>query len=265
LRRAREGRDICEGTRVRTDALDYAVLDTLNRNVARGDLLNEVFEAWEQDEEAAMGTVRRLERLYHETQQKVDNSAARLAAYAVDDPAAAPVEATMRMYAEQLPGLIKQRDDARAAVVTARNNTALRDDLNEWFTAWMAGWQELSNARLRQFLFALKATVRVYRPGDRSPRAVLTIGLPTSALDLPPVPGISITDDGIWQADVDTDAGATLAAATLPLSLGTEQGAPVATADEMMAAIKQELLFEQQQEEDAGFPDYSVLCTTPVQ
>ena len=247
-RSSRGGLGVCRGARIRADALDFAVQETLNRTVSRGNLLQRVFETWDRDKEAAMASVRRIEQLYNETKAKVDNSAARLAAYAVDDPAAAPVEATMRMYAEQLPGLLRQRENAARAVTKARNNTALRDELNEWFSAWMHGWQMLSRERQRQFLFALKATVRVWRTGDRVPQAQLQVGLPTSALDLPSAPGVSVADDGVWQADVEAAEGAELAAyERQPLILLDETGKEVQrghaseTAHEMMAAIYEEL------------------------
>src|SRR5258708_917973 len=175
------------------------------------------------------GMIRQTD-LYNDTKQKVDNSAARLASYVVDDPAAAPVEATMRMYAEQLPGLAKQRENAARAVTKARNNTALRDELNEWFSAWMTGWHMLSRERQRQFLIALKATVRVWRAGDRVPQARLVVGLPTNALELPPAPDIQVADDGSWQMDVDTGEGAKLAAyARQPVILTDKEGNEIDT------------------------------------
>ena len=54
----------------------------------------------------------------------------------------------------------------------------------------------------------------VWRTGDRVPQAKLVVGLPTNALDLPPAPGVCVTDDGVWEADVDTVEGAKLVAAT---------------------------------------------------
>jgi hypothetical protein len=79
----------------------------------------------------------------------------------------------MRMYSEQLPGLLKQREQAARAVKKERENVALRAELQEWSDAWMHGWHMLSRERQRQFLIALKATVCVWRAGDRVPQAQL--------------------------------------------------------------------------------------------
>jgi DNA invertase Pin-like site-specific DNA recombinase len=259
-RSAHEGKDMCQGASVRADALDRAVITTLDDRVRSDGFLERIFATWDQDQEAAMGEVRRIEGLYKDTKQKVDNLAARLASYSPDDPAAAPVETTMRMLAEQLPGLAKQRERAAQAVERARNNTALRDDLLAWFNAWIAGFQALSRARQREFLLALNATVRVWRAGERTPQAQLVIKLPTSVLELPQAPGVSIDTDGTVRVDVDTAAAAWLAtyerdtqaavAETLE-ELGVEPIAlepPPATADDVMAAVQEELTVRRAQD-----------------
>ncbi len=214
---AKWGRKACPGPSIRADVLDWGVLDCLNANVSRGDLLTNIFDSWDRGEESAMGEVRRLERRYEETHAMVENQAARLATYAVGDPLVAPIEHNMRMYAGQLPDIAEKVAKAKAAVEKVRHNTALRDELIEWFQAFVAGWHALGRERQRQFPFALKATVLVWRPEDHTPQAQLVVKLPTNSVELPEIPGDAdspgtrFDENGDWRADIDIARGAELA------------------------------------------------------
>lgn len=187
-RSAQFGKSACRGVAIPAATLDHALMAVLDESLNRDDFLERVFSAWERDEDAAASGVAALERELQDTERRVNNLAARLADYAPSDPAAAPVELTMRMYAEQLPGIRARLDAARQAVARARVNHTLHAELREWMAAWAAGFTGLSLPKRRQFLESLNAEVRLWPAEVRTPRAVLTLALPTTTARALPAP-----------------------------------------------------------------------------
>jgi DNA invertase Pin-like site-specific DNA recombinase len=195
-RNSHYGKSVCPGVSISATTLDHAILAALDDQLNRGDFLQRVFDAWKRDENAAASGVAALEKDLQDTERKVSNLAARLADYGPDDPAAAPVELTMRMYAEQLPSMRSRLDSARQAVTRARADHALHAELREWMAAWAAGFSGLTDAKRRQFLESLNAEVRLWPADARTPRAVLTLALPsTTARALPAPPPIELPLD----------------------------------------------------------------------
>ncbi|HEX9038450.1 MAG TPA: hypothetical protein VF808_15820 [Ktedonobacterales bacterium] len=145
------------------------------------------------------------------------NLLARVATYPPQDPLAAPMEAHARLLAETLPGLELRRTEALAAVNRARANPALRQELADWFEAWMSGYPALPREKQREFLFALGAEVRVWGKTARAPRAQLVIHLPTAAVATLPRPDTQNAQGGQdgqsdWTMDVDLARGRDLLA-----------------------------------------------------
>jgi DNA invertase Pin-like site-specific DNA recombinase len=225
------GKEACTGVAISADTLDFAVIDKLDSELAHGQFLDELFAAWERDAETAMGEVRRHEATLAETRTYVANAMARLMTYAPGDPLAGPLEAQARMIQESIPGLEDKVSKALQAVNKARANPALRDELREWFQAWMSGFHMLSTARQRDFLMAIKARVEL-RTSDCVPRARLHIELTTTPETLPPA------------LELDTEAGEQLAVLArqkwdnLDIQPPTDE---TSTADEAMAGICEEL------------------------
>jgi DNA invertase Pin-like site-specific DNA recombinase len=250
---ARYDSTVCKGVVIQSATLDYGVMLTLDENLASGDFLDRLFAAWDRDAETAMGEVRSVEAMLKDTEQKIANQSARLDTLAPDDPLAESVEVRVRLLATTLPGLRERHAKARDAVTTARHNPGLRDELKEWFSAWMLGFSALPRSRQRDFLHAIQARVEVWREEDRTPRALLRIGLPTAPLSLPAPPSSTLAQDpetGAWTVDVDTDQGAKVAAqwrhiATHGLVVDGEDvmhPAPdTRTPEQVMADVQQEL------------------------
>jgi hypothetical protein len=200
----------CSGVTISAETLDSAVEATLTEEMNNGAFLTRFFAAWEADATLAMGTVREIEATIKETRAQIANQVARLSTLASGDALAAPVEANVRMLQETLAPLEDRRERALVAVETARGNNALREEMSAWFNAWLFGFQMLSPGRKREFLFSVGAQVRLYREGERSPRAQLTIALPTSARLLPPAPWKDEGDG--WSLDLNLAEGAAMAA-----------------------------------------------------
>ncbi len=185
----------CGGVSLSTEALDFAVVETIDRDIARGHFLDRVFAAWDRDADSAHASVRNIETTLADLHEQISNGAAHLLRYAPGDPLAAPIEAQLRLLNESKPGLEERLRNAREAVATARNNPALRDELNQWFEAWMLGFRELPTDKQRDFLLAIGARVLLWREGEHLPsRAQLIIALPTSVDKLPPAPSTNTLD-----------------------------------------------------------------------
>jgi Recombinase zinc beta ribbon domain len=204
------GKRTCAGVTISAETLDAAVEALLTAELSNGEFLARFFAAWEADATLAMGSVREIETTIKETKGQIDNQVRRLATLAPGDALAAPVEANVRMLSETVAPLEERRDRAVAAAEKARGNDALREELSEWFSAWMFGFASLSLGRKREFLFSVGAKVLLHREGERDPRAQLLIALPTSASALPPAPWADGADG--WELDLDLEEGATLAA-----------------------------------------------------
>ncbi len=208
----------CRGVTLSAETLDTAVLLALDEQIHRGDFLQKIFDAWEADGEAAMASVRSAETTLKETEAQISNLMARIATYAPGDPLSAPAETHARMLADTVPGLRERVSRARSAVETARRNPELRAQLASWFDSWLGGVWMMSRAAQREFLASLNATVRLWRAEDRTPRAVVEIGLPTSALRLPTAPDRSDSplqrdpETGAWTLSVDTAEAARMVA-----------------------------------------------------
>jgi Resolvase, N terminal domain/Recombinase/Recombinase zinc beta ribbon domain len=233
----------CRGVTISADTLDLAVLMALDEQLNKGHFLENLFAAWEQDAEAAMGNVRSIERTITETQQQIQNLTARLATYALDDPLAAPLEAHARQLQETLPGLEKRRRQAMEAVDRARANPALRAELEKWFEAWLGGVWLMPREMQREFLLALKAQVRLWRADERTPRAQIVIALPTSALLLPPAPDSPAQTDG-RSLDVDVSTAEKMVADARGFAVVYNRkrtDTPEETPDEVMENIIQAL------------------------
>jgi len=251
------GKGACKGVAISAEVLDFAVEATLDQELNKGDFLTRFFAAWEADAEVAMGTVREIEATIKDTSQQIENQVKRLATLAPGDVLAAPVEANVRMLQETLPGLDQRRDNALAAITKARGNDTLRQELSEWFWAWLEGFHMLPRGRQREFLFAIGAKVTLYREGERTPRAKLTIALPTAPLSLPVAPESTLRRDegtGGWALDVDMEEGeARVALAREYRDLIVDGGAPPAyTSLEDDIAEYEELLLQRGQSKAAA-------------
>jgi hypothetical protein len=107
---------------------------------------------------------------------------------------------------EELPTLETRLDSARDAVEQARNNPELREELAAWCEAWTSGFSILSTRRQRDFLRALGAEVRLWREGERAPRARLWLRIPAMAGVLPPPLDVDANRAAFGvEADVDED------------------------------------------------------------
>lgn len=250
------GIKVCKGVTINAEALDYAVVDVLTMELARGDYLKNLFAAWDRDAEAASSNVRSISQTLADTREKIANGNAWLLSYKPGDPNAAPMDAQVRMLQDTIPGLEKRLRQAQESVATARNNPALRDELAEWFDAWMNGYQLLSRAKQRDFLFAIQAKVLLWRAGERTPRAQLRIALPTAPLTLPPSPFSTLQQDpetGAWTMDLDIEeaskavedyrrSGAEAAFAAIVAEAKAEVTAGIPqTAGDIMDSIKDDL------------------------
>lgn len=243
------GREVCQGTNIRAEVLDWAVIATLQEHLRYGQFLERLFAAWEADGSAAHGQVRIAQAAYDETYAQITN----LAQYAAHTPPNSAAGAALQLQLDQanalLPGLAKRVASAKADAAKVRGSAALRDELQEWFAAWTDGFTMLSRARQREFLFATHACVTLWRSKDRTPRADLLIGLPTDVLALPPAPEVSSTGDG-FHLPLDLAQGVKLASyardSLEPLEDTPEQAArrdawSQASAGEVMAAVLDEL------------------------
>jgi DNA invertase Pin-like site-specific DNA recombinase len=236
------GSTACKGVNIQAAVLDYAVMDLLDQELNRGQFLDTLFAAWDQDAALVQGAVTSAARVLRETEQQVANQAARLATYAPGDPLAAPIEAHMRLLQQTLPGLAERHRQAQAAVTRAHNNPALRAELGEWFSAWLGGFSDLSREKQRDFLFAIGAQVTLWRVDARTPRAQLAIALPTSVATLPVAPADAPTP---WTRDLDLAEGQALVAAAREAAeiewIGPQRGPSVwetGTAEEALEAVK---------------------------
>ena len=182
------GTHACPGGSISAEVLDAAVVDLLDREINRGQFLDRLFAAWDADAEAVQGSVRTIETTLAETEQQVANAMARVATYAPGDALSAPLEAHARLLAQTLPGLRERLQHARSAMARAKRNPHLRAELGEWFSAWLGGFTELRQERKRDFLIAIGAVVTLWPEGMHTPRAVLSIALPSSVGLLPPLP-----------------------------------------------------------------------------
>jgi DNA invertase Pin-like site-specific DNA recombinase len=243
---ARHGRDEngCGGVTISAEALDFAVKNTLDEKLSRSPFLANLFAAWDRDADAASSSIRSIEADLADIRQKISNGTARLLRYAVDDPLAEEVEAEVRRLREKVPGLEERLRQAREAVNAARNNPTLRDELVQWFDAWLIGIWELPTIKQRDFLFTLNAEVRLWREGEHQPtRAQLRIGLPVKGAGaLPPPPAIlDISDDDIATSLEYSDwvRGGGYFADDPPPDGARPQ--PFETAEEVMQAVRDEM------------------------
>ncbi len=214
----------CPGVTLSAEVLDRAVVDLLDHELNRGTFLERLFAAWDADAEAVQGDVRSAARTLAETEQQIANQAARLASYLPGDAVAAPIEAHMRLLQETLLGLRARLATAQAALARAQANPKLRDELGDWFSAWLGGFTELSRERQRDFLFSIHATVRLWRAGTHTPRAVLSIALPSAVSLLPPAPAAA--EDWTLPVDLAEGQALTMAAREMAEQQVTFVGAP---------------------------------------
>jgi site-specific DNA recombinase len=199
---SQHGKRFCEGVSISAEVLDTAVELCLNDNLNNGEFLTRLFAAWDRDQDAALGSVRNVQQTLDETTEQIANGAARLFKLAPGDPLGAPLETQMRLLQETVPGMEARLANARAAVQTAHANTGLRQELIDWFDGWMVGFYALPLAKQQDFLKAIRAEVRLWREGEREPRAQLLIRLPSSALQLPLPPQVG----DAWALPVDVPA-----------------------------------------------------------
>jgi hypothetical protein len=214
------GSKACGGVAISADALDCAVIQAIDEHLGRGDFLERAFAAWDRNAEEFNSKVRNIEEQIASVNKKIANAREYILNHGDRDPLAAGLAADARMAADDLPALEERLRAARQTASTARNNTALRDELRAWFNAWTVGFMELDRERQRLFLEGLGAEVKLWRAGERSPRARLTLAIPTSSTDVLPAPldaaahraaygaDATVDDDGIF---VDTDAGQEIA------------------------------------------------------
>jgi Recombinase zinc beta ribbon domain len=186
--RINHGLRACKGTTILAFTLDWAVRITLAEHLRRGQFLDRLFAAWEADETPAQGQVRIAQAALEDARGQMANLAQHAARTPIDSPAGAALQVQLDRINDLLPGLEKRLAQAQEAVRTVRGSVALRDELKEWFAAWLDGFYVLPLARQREFLFAVHARVNVWRATDRTPRAELVIGLPTNTLALRPQP-----------------------------------------------------------------------------
>lgn len=247
---ARHGKSGCQGTQINAATLDYAAILTLDQNLRHGHYLERLFAAWEGEEVQAANGVRIAQAALDDAQQQVENLMEWAARTPPSSAAGATLQARLQQVDELLPGLTAKRDAAVQAAGKVRGNTALRDELRDWFSAWLGGFRDLSRERQREFLSAVHADVCVWRAEDRTPRAELVIGVPTDALELPPPPVGHAESDG-WHLDLDITRGEQLNEVARDIAAhgfvvdGDDGTQPVGpddyTADQVMADIRADL------------------------
>lgn len=211
----------CTGVSINAAVLDCATLDCLNHNLSSVDFLDSVFSAWGRNEGAAADAVQVAKAALEDVQEQIGNLALWAARTPPDSPAGATLQHQLDQLNEVLPGLGRRYEDAQLALSKVRANTALADELREWFSAWFDGFASLSIERQRMFLTALHAKVTVWREDEPTraglPRAELVIGLPTDRMQLPPPPSLDLASmevkaapDG-WHVPLDLQGGKQLA------------------------------------------------------
>jgi hypothetical protein len=180
------GPGTCEGIYISADSLDYAVINAIDEHLGRGDYLDRLFAAWDQDAAAVSGVLKDIDRQIADVQQRIKNAQDYVMRHGESDPLAAGITAQARLAAEEFPRLQARRAAAERKIEAARANLALRDEMQDWMRAWAFGFYALPQEKQRTFLKALGATVRVWRADERTPQARLTLAMPTSAKVLPP-------------------------------------------------------------------------------
>jgi hypothetical protein len=234
------------------------VIAAIDEHLGRGDFLERAFAAWDRNAEEFNSKVRNIEEQIASVNKKIANARDYILNHGDRDPLAAGLAADARMAAEELPALEERLRAARQTATTARNNTALRDELRAWFGAWTVGFMELDRERQRLFLEGLGAEVKLWRVGERSPRARLTLAIPATSTDVLPAPmdaaahraaygdDATVDEHGIF---VDTDAGQEIAyynRQPKPLVIGHKidkaqpEGYAEPSADSVMADIVRE-------------------------
>jgi hypothetical protein len=233
----------CRGVTISAEALDYAVITTLDENLGRAHFLANIFAAWDRDLEAANSNIHAIEAALADHRERSRRGTARLLTLELGDSLAASLEMEIRMLNEGVRGLEERLRKAQEAVNTARNNPALRDELAQWFDAWLVGFWELPTDKQRDFLFAIGAEVRLWREGEHQPsRAQLRVGLPVETGVLPPPPDtIDVRDDAIAASLRYADwirGGGYFDMEPAPADTRPK---PLETAEEVMQAVQDEL------------------------
>jgi hypothetical protein len=243
------GSRVCKGTNISAATLDWAVLVTLQDNLRRGTFLDRLFAAWEADETTAQAQVRVAQAAYADAQEQVASLVASSARHAPTTPTWAAIQLQLDQLNALVPRLHARVLAAQNDVAKVRGNAALRNELQEWFTAWLDGFYMLPIPRQREFLFAIHAQVTLWRASDRTPRAELLIGVPTDVLMLPPAPDITVAADG-WHIPLNIAQGlryALVAREAADLLPETPEGAArkaawaQASAADVLAAVQAEL------------------------
>jgi hypothetical protein len=211
--RATLGKSRCNGVALSAKVLDDAVIMAVHEHLSNSAYLRKALALRDQAATTVSGRVRELEQQLVAAEQKVKNAARFVLDRGHTDPLAVDVLAQAELTKAEIPTLQVRLARAREAVARVQQDKALQAEIIAWAEAWTDGFYMLSTAKQREFLQACGAQVRLWREGERTPRARLVITIPSSVGTYPPPMDVEanlavygddagIDEEGIF---VDTD------------------------------------------------------------